>query len=139
MLIHGTAVAIAGRAVLLTGPSGSGKSDLALRLISDGAALIADDAVIIAYVTNTLIVGRPEGGSERLTVRGVGMIAAARSSESAPFALAIRLVAAPLDELEPQLGAAGPWHGVSIPEIALYPFEASASAKVMLALERFGH
>lgn len=139
MLIHGTAVAIAGRAVLLTGPSGSGKSDLALRLISDGAALIADDAVIIAYVTNTLIVRRPDVGAERLTVRGVGMIAATRSSESAPFALAIRLVATPLDDLEPQLGAAGPWHSVFIPEIALYPFEASASAKVMLALDRFGH
>ncbi len=139
MLIHGTAVAIAGRAVLLTGPSGCGKSDLALRLIGDGAALVADDAVAIAYEGESLVVHRPDRGSDRLTVRGVGVIAAARSSESAPFALAIRLVAAPLDDLEPQLGAAGPWDGVSIPEIALYPFEASASAKVLLALDRFGH
>ena len=42
-LVYGTAVAIDGRAVLLRGPSGSGKSDLALRLIEGGAMLVSDD------------------------------------------------------------------------------------------------
>ena len=41
--IHATCVAIEGRGVLIVGPSGSGKSDLALRLIDRGAALVADD------------------------------------------------------------------------------------------------
>ena len=39
--LHATAVVIDGHAILLTGPSGSGKSDLALRLIDRGAGLIA--------------------------------------------------------------------------------------------------
>ena len=43
LLLHATAVAIDGRAVLLRGASGSGKSDLALRLIDAGARLVADD------------------------------------------------------------------------------------------------
>ena len=45
LLLHATCVALEGRAVLLRGPSGSGKSDLALRLIDAGALLVADDLV----------------------------------------------------------------------------------------------
>ncbi|MEC8006219.1 MAG: serine/threonine protein kinase, partial [Pseudomonadota bacterium] len=41
--VHGTCVAIDGAGVLLRGPSGSGKSDLALRLIDGGATLVGDD------------------------------------------------------------------------------------------------
>ena len=43
ILVHATAVAIEGEAVLLRGASGAGKSDLALRLIDGGARLVADD------------------------------------------------------------------------------------------------
>src|SRR6185369_8888787 len=45
LAIHGTAIAIGNAALLLTGPSGSGKSDLALRMIDGGARLVADDRV----------------------------------------------------------------------------------------------
>ncbi len=41
--VHGTCVEVEGTAVLLRGPPGSGKSDLALRLIESGARLVADD------------------------------------------------------------------------------------------------
>ena len=43
--IHATCIALDGRGVLLRGPSGSGKSDMALRLIDAGAELVADDRV----------------------------------------------------------------------------------------------
>ena len=49
--IHATAVAIGGVAVLLRGPSGSGKSDLALRLIQAGAVLVADEAAVMYPAT----------------------------------------------------------------------------------------
>ena len=47
LLVHGTCVDLDGRGILLRGPSGSGKSDLALRLIDSGARLVADDQVVV--------------------------------------------------------------------------------------------
>jgi serine kinase of HPr protein (carbohydrate metabolism regulator) len=47
MTLHATAVALGEAGVLLLGPPGSGKSDLALRLIDRGAILIADDLSLI--------------------------------------------------------------------------------------------
>ena len=47
MQIHGSCAARDGAAVLLLGPSGSGKSDLALRLLDRGFLLVADDQVLI--------------------------------------------------------------------------------------------
>ena len=42
--LHATCVTLGDRGMLITGPSGIGKSDLALRLIDGGAKLVADDA-----------------------------------------------------------------------------------------------
>ena len=53
-LLHATAISINGQAVLLIGPPGSGKSDLALRLIDRGALLIADDQVALTEVDGVL-------------------------------------------------------------------------------------
>ena len=49
--IHASCIAIGGKGVLLLGGSGAGKSDLALRLIDDGAALVADDRTLL-FVKN---------------------------------------------------------------------------------------
>ena len=56
---QGTAVAIEGAGVLLRGPAGSGKSSLALRLMADGAALIADDLVEIRRDGQRLTIDLP--------------------------------------------------------------------------------
>ncbi len=57
--LQGTAVAIDGRAVLLRGPSGAGKSSLALRLIEDGAVLIADDLCELRRSGDRLLIDLP--------------------------------------------------------------------------------
>ena len=73
-MIHATAVAIGGRAVLLLGRSGSGKSDLALRLIDRGAVLIADDQVALAARGGRLYASPPVTIAGKIEVRGVGIV-----------------------------------------------------------------
>ena len=71
---YATAVTYCGFGVLIRGPSGSGKSDLALRLIDDGAGLIADDQVVIKAVGQELYLSPPDSLSGLIEVRGVGVI-----------------------------------------------------------------
>lgn len=140
MLTHGTALLWNGRGLLLTGPSGCGKSDLALRLIGSGAALIADDLVVLERDGGRLIANRPTAAPARLMVRDIGIIDPASHAERVPLSLCVLLdpeMAARASE--PQLAKAGPWHGLFLPQITLQPFEASIIAKLELALMRFGH
>ncbi len=128
--IHATAVAIRSRAVLLVGPSGSGKSDLALRLIDRGATLIADDRVVVTRVGERLLAAPPPTLAGRIEVRGVGIV-------DLPWIGGVRVMlvvdlAATPDRLpEPATREVG---GVRLPLIALAAFEASAALKVELAL-----
>jgi HPr kinase/phosphorylase len=138
MRIEATVVAVDGRALLLRGPSGAGKSDLALRLIRAGARLIADDAVELAEDNGRLLARAIAGATNRLAVRGIGLVPVASESGPVPLSLCIALCPAPLTSLAPPLGDAGPWFGLVLPEVALFPFEESAVDKALLALDRFG-
>jgi len=135
LLIHATAVAIDGRAVLLRGASGSGKSDLALRLIDAGARLVADDQSELFRHGDSVIVRAPATIAGLLEVRGIGIVRLDALTE-APVALLVDLVPAetlerlPVRQSETILGRA-------LPLIALAPFEASAPAKLRLALRAF--
>lgn len=71
---HATAVSLRGGGVLLRGVSGSGKSDLALRLMDRGGILIADDAVLLDVETGCLFAAVPEKTAGLLEVRGVGLV-----------------------------------------------------------------
>ena len=132
MLVHGTCVELFGLGVLLRGPSGSGKSDLALRLIDGGARLVADDQVLLTAETGRIRATAPTRITGRIEVRGVGIVQVA-TIEAAPVALVVDLVA-PADV--PRLPEPNECRlaGITLPSIALAPFEASAAAKVRLAV-----
>jgi len=132
--VHATCVAIDGGGVLLRGPSGSGKSDLALRLVDGGAVLVADDQVVIRRDGGTLVATAPERLSGRLEVRGVGICELAAAA-SAPLRLIVDLAAPAAIERLPRPAEDG-YLGIALPLIAIAPFEVSAPAKVRLAVRR---
>lgn len=133
--IHATAVALDGRAVLLRGASGAGKSDLALRLIDAGARLVADDRCELWRRDDAIIVGPPGTISGLIEVRGLGIMRVAALAE-APVALIADLV--PVENIErlPERRSETIL-GIALPLIAVAPFETSAAAKVRLALRAF--
>jgi serine kinase of HPr protein (carbohydrate metabolism regulator) len=137
LLIHATAVAIAGRAVLLRGASGAGKSDLGLRLIDAGARLVADDQSELSQRGEMLIVRAPATIAGLLEVRGVGIVRVDALAE-APLALIADLVAPEQIERLPTPGSETIL-GLAVPLIALAPFEASTPAKIRLLLRAFAN
>ncbi|MEQ9142947.1 MAG: aldolase [Parvibaculaceae bacterium] len=131
--VHGTCVALDGRAVLLRGPSGAGKSDLAYRLVKEeGAHLVADDRVSLAAGQDNLVVHAQEGWAGLLELRGLGIVTL-ESMQSAPLVLIVDLVHR--NEV-PRL--AEPRHetlcGHLLPVLRLHAFDVTAPAKVALAL-----
>jgi HPr kinase/phosphorylase len=135
LLVHATAVAIDGHAVLLRGPSGCGKSDLGLRLIDAGARLVADDQSELCRDGATLVVRAPATIRGLLEVRGLGIVRL-EPLAAAPVALVADLVAADRVERLPERRRARIL-GLALPLIAVAPFEAAAAAKLRLALRAF--
>ena len=134
--LHATCIAIGRRGVLLTGASGAGKSDLALRLIDRGAQLVSDDGVVVGLHDGRLIASAPATIANKLEVRGVGIVA----MEAAPSAHVALVVA--LDQ-QPNRMPDDPLprrtiEGIAVPVIALAPFEASTPVKVEQALLLYG-
>lgn len=128
--IHATAVVKDGAAVLLQGPPGSGKSDLALRLIDRGWLLLADDRVIAAEREGRLHLSAPETIAGRIEVRGLGILPAPHVP-SAPACLVVDLSVPPQRLPDPETRDIA---GVSLPLLRLNAFEASAAIKVEWAL-----
>ncbi len=121
-----TAVAVGGRALLITGAPGSGKSALALSLIDRGATLIGDDAVTLDRQADFLIAGPPPNTAGMLEIRNVGIVQ--MSVTSAPVALVLSLHADaaryPLEVGTTRL------EGVDIP---ILPFAAGDAAQALRA------
>jgi len=131
--IHASCVAIGATGVLLRGPSGSGKSDLALRLIDGGARLVADDRVELVRDPDAagVLTAAPAALAGLIEVRGLGIVhlpAVAR----ARLGLVVDLCTAA--EM-PRLPAPRrcDYLGLALPLLALAPFESSAVAKLRLA------
>ncbi|MBT5496638.1 MAG: serine/threonine protein kinase [Alphaproteobacteria bacterium] len=130
--VHATAVMIEEKGVLLRGPSGSGKSDLALRLIDDGAVLIADDRTALTHRDGSVVAQCPASIAGQLEVRGIGIVDLPYIAE-ATLSMIVDLVSSdqvdrlPVRRMEELLGC-------RISSITVAPFEASAPAKIKMAI-----
>lgn len=131
--LHASCVAIDGRAVLIEGRSGSGKSDLALRLIDRGAKLVSDDYTVLVRERDRLLAQPPATIAGKIEVRGIGIVDMPHG-ERVPVALVVCLS----DQVErmPEEGEIRTIAGVVVPMITLNAREASAAIKVGLALAR---
>lgn len=129
--LYATTVAIGNHAVLLMGPSGSGKSDLALRLIDRGAQLISDDYTNLDLHDGTLLASPPETIAGKIEVRGVGIVEMPHI-DRVVAALVVQL-GSPVERM-PLLPSVMTIAGIDLPEIKLAAFEQSAPIKVEVAL-----
>ena len=133
--IHASTVASDGRAVLIAGPSGSGKSDLALRLLDRGFTLVSDDQTIVRRDGDRLIASAPPTIKGKLEIRGIGIVEM-ETVDDIPVALFVELTSEimrlPDDRRE------RPVLGVNLPLVSVDALTASAASKVALALDRLG-
>ena len=132
MLVHATTLDIAGLGVLILGASGAGKSDLALRLIADGALLVADDQTVVEARGLELWASAPAPIAGLIEARGVGIVPSA-IKRATRLALAVELATAQ-ERMPERRSWSLPGGGVEIALIELNPFEPSAPAKLRFAL-----
>lgn len=131
--LHASCVAIQGRAVLIEGRSGSGKSDLALRLIDRGGTLVSDDYVRLTRHGRRLHASPPPNIAGKIEVRGIGILDMAHV-EDVPVWLLVTVTEAP--PRMPEQESVRRIAGVGVPEIRLPALEPSAPIKVEIALAR---
>ena len=133
-----------GAGILILGASGSGKSDLALRLIERGAVLVADDRCELFVRESALWCRAPVSIAGLLEIRGVGIVELP-FRDATPLALAVELVAS---DAVPRLPAADFYsppaelnlpHAPRPPLLRLAAFESSTPPKIMAAAAAFAH
>lgn len=137
LYVDGVAVVIDQHAVLLRGSSGSGRSDLALRLIDEGAKLISDEQVELRRDAHRLFVGpvpaMPSELKGMIEVRGMGIVPMPHIEDSQPLSWVVDM--APMSEIERMpLAETAEYLGISIPLLKLDPFAISATAKLRVAV-----
>ena len=131
--IHASSVEFMGSGVLICGNSGSGKSDLCLRLMDVGAQLVADDQTQIENIAGKLTATCPEKLRGLIEVRGIGII-------KTPFIpkteIHLKLVLQPNEKIDRMpKPCTEVIEGLQIPVFALDAFEASAVLKVKTYLQ----
>lgn len=135
ILHQASCVAIGGRAIMIEGPPGSGKSSLALALIDRGAVLVGDDGVTLEVRDGRLYASPAAAIAGLLEVRNVGLLTYPTAS-TVPVALVLRLdPAAPrfIDAAESTAPA-----GVPLPLVRLWPDSPVLALRAEAALSRWG-
>jgi hypothetical protein len=136
LILHATTVALrtsdGWRGALLSGASGAGKSDLALRLLAAGGRLAADDRTLVWSSGGALWGRAPDSIAGRIEARGLGIV-------SAPALGLVRIVLfvaldGPAAERLPDPGFET-LAGIALPRLRLEPYEASGPVKLALALQ----
>jgi serine kinase of HPr protein (carbohydrate metabolism regulator) len=133
--LHASTVARDGRAVLISGPSGSGKSDLALRMLDRGFTLVSDDRTIVRKQGAKLIASPPDTIRGKIEIRGLGIFEIEHVTDI-PVALIVELrsdIERLPDDSRDRLII-----GLGIPLVSIDAMTASAPSKVALALDRLG-
>jgi serine kinase of HPr protein (carbohydrate metabolism regulator) len=133
--LHTSTVALDGRAVMIGGPSGSGKSDLALRLLDRGFTLVSDDQTIVRKDNGRILASAPPNIRGKLEIRGIGIVEMDCVSD-VPVALFVELTSDILrmpDDSRERLVL-----DVKLPLISVDAMTASAPSKVAVALDRLG-
>lgn len=133
--LHASTVALNGRAVIISGPSGSGKSDLALRLLDHGFILVSDDRTIVHRDGDRLVASAPAAIKGKLEVRGIGIVDV-NSVDDIPVALVVELTSN--IQRMPDDGRERLILGAHIPLINVDAMTASSPSKVKIALDRLG-
>lgn len=134
-LHQATCVAIQGRAMLIEGPPGSGKSSLALTLIDRGAQLVGDDGVTLIHRAGQLIASPPPHTAGLIEVRNVGLLPFPTVNDK-PVALVLTLDPdAPRFVEQAEQAERG---GVALPLVRLWPDSPVLALRAELALDRHG-
>jgi HPr kinase/phosphorylase len=141
--MHGTAIAVSGRAVLIRGLPGAGKSDLALRclavpvgpIVAEQAQLVADDRVLAHAEATGILVASPAALRGLIEVRGLGIVRLP-ALDTARLELVADLVAPEAIERMPDPCEPAVICDAPFPRVLIAPFEAAAPLKLLLALSR---
>ena len=131
--LHATCVAIGNAGVIIVGRSGSGKSDLAVRLIDRGAMLVSDDSTHIERRSERLIASAPDTIKGKIELFGVGIVEMPTQQD-----VEVKLIVS-LDEHPtrmPDWGGRRQIAGIDVPVLGVAAYEPSAPIKVEHALRK---
>ena len=136
LIMQASAVVIGGRALVIEGPPGSGKSSLALALLDRGAGLIGDDAVTLTRTGDRIIASPPPHIAGLIELRGIGLVSWP-VAEAAPLALILALGRPPGERL-PRHAERQMVLGVPVARLAFDPGPLAPAQRAEWALQVHG-